>query len=61
MKRVLTAMLLAMFTLGVVGCRGEVDVDDDDDLDRDYKKTETTIKKTDDGTKTTKTETKVDR
>ena len=60
MQRVLTAVVLAMFTAGLVGCHGSVDVDDDNDTV--YKKTET--KKTDDGAvKTTKTETKttVDR
>jgi hypothetical protein len=60
MKKVLTLIVLALFTAPLVGCHGSVDVDDDDmDRDSSYKKTE--VKHTDDGTKTTKTETKIDR
>ena len=61
MKRVLTAVVLAMFTAGMVGCHAEGDIDSPDHHDNDtaYKK-ETTVKKTDDGYKTTKTETKVE-
>jgi hypothetical protein len=59
MKRVLTAIVLAMFTAGVVGCHASADIDKPDDNNTSYKK-ETTVKKTDDGYKTTKTETKVD-
>ena len=58
MKRVLTLMVLALFAAPLVGCHASADIEGDDD-DTSYKK-ETTYKKTDDGTKTTKTETKVE-
>ena len=57
MKRVLTAIVLALFTAGVVGCHASADIDKPDDTtDSHYKKTTTY----DNGTKTTKTETKVE-
>ena len=59
MKRVLTAVVLTMFTAGLIGCHASADIDGPDhDNDTAYKKTET-MKKADDGAvRTTKTETK---
>ena len=56
MKRALTLILTGVFALSIVGCHASVDTADPD-ADSHYKKTTTY----DNGTKTTKTETKVER
>ena len=56
MKRALTLALSALFGLSLIGCHASVDAGDPD-ADSHYKKTTTY----DNGTKTTKTETKVER
>jgi hypothetical protein len=60
MKKLLTLMLLGLFTAGMVGCEASAEVDGDLDSDRDasYKKT-TTVDS--DGDKTVKTQTKIER
>ena len=56
MKRVLSLALAAAFSFAIVGCHASVDTDHPDS-DTSYKKTTTY----DNGSKTTKTETKVER
>ena len=58
MKRFISLAALAMFTAGIVGCHASVDTDDHDGSSSHYKKTTTYDNG---GTKTTKTETKVER
>jgi hypothetical protein len=60
MKRILTAALVAMFSLAIVGCRAaaEVDTDADNGRDSSYKKT-TTVDR--DGDRTVKTEKSTNR
>ena len=57
MKRLLSLLLVGLFSMSVVGCHAEGEIDDDD-ADTSYKKT-TTID--DDGDRTVKTEKKVER
>jgi hypothetical protein len=57
MKRLLTAAMIATFGLSVVGCEASGEIDDND-RDSSYKKTTTYDN---DGDKTVKTETKVER
>jgi hypothetical protein len=57
MKRLLTAAMIATFGLSIVGCQASGEIDDPDD-DSSYKKT-TTVD--DDGSRTVRTEKKVDR
>ena len=55
MKRALSLLVLAMFSIAIVGCHAAADVGGNDSgSSSSYKKTTTY----DDGTKTTKTETK---
>ena len=58
MKRALSLVMLAMFSLAIVGCHASVDADTDHDASSSHYKKTTTY---DDGTKTTKVETKVER
>jgi len=58
MKRALSLLVLAMFSLAMVGCHASVDTDTDHDGSSTHYKKTTTY---DDGTRTTKTETKVER
>ena len=39
MKKLLTCVMLALFSAALVGCEASAEVDDDDDGDRSYKKT----------------------
>ena len=58
MKKILTAAMLSVFTLSIVGCHASGEIDDPDhDRDSSYKKT-TTVER--DGDTVTKTEKKVD-
>jgi len=57
MKRALSLALTAMFALTIVGCHASIEPNDTSDGDTHYKKTTTY----DNGTKTTKTETKVEK
>jgi hypothetical protein len=59
MKRFLTLMLAGMFTLSLVGCHAEADVDDNNHDDVSMKKT--TKVERDGDTKTTYQKTTVDR
>jgi hypothetical protein len=55
MKRAVSLALAALFTMTILGCHASVDTDDA--TDSHYKKTTTY----DNGSRTTKTETKVER
>ncbi len=57
MKRVLSILFAGMFAVSVVGCRASAEVEGDNDAEMHSKKTTTY----DNGTKTTKTEVKVDK
>ena len=58
MKRAFSLALMAMFGLALVGCHAEGEIDDNDsDRDMTYKKT---THVDDDGSRTVKTEKKVD-
>jgi len=61
MRTFITCLILAISTLGYVGCKAEGEVGDDDTNGGDYKRTKTTSVDNDGDTKTTKTEVKVDR
>jgi hypothetical protein len=56
MKKLLTLVMLGLFSAAIVGCEASAEVDDDNDGDGTYTK-KTTVK-SDDGEKTTKTEVK---
>ena len=58
MKRILSLAAIAMFGVGLLGCRAEVDTTDHDGHSSTYRKT-TTVQP--DGDRTVKTETRVDR
>ena len=55
MKKLLTVLMLAMFSASIIGCEASGSIDDDDDGDSYSKKT-TTVD--DDGDRTVKTEVK---
>ncbi len=57
MKRVLSILFAGLFAASIVGCHASAEVGDPDRNDSSYKKTTTY----DDGSKTTKTEVKVDK
>ena len=55
MKKLLTVLMLGLFSVAIIGCEASAEVDDDDDRDSYSKKT-TTIDN--DGDRTVKTEVK---
>jgi hypothetical protein len=55
MKKLLTVLMLGMFSFAIIGCEASAEVDDNNDHDSYSKKT-TTVDK--DGDRTTKTEVK---
>lgn len=59
MKRLLTVLLLGIFSAAVVGCEASAEVDDTDNDGVASKKTTTTVDRDDDGSRTTRTETTV--
>jgi hypothetical protein len=60
MKRLLTCLLLGMFSVALVaGCQASAEVDDTDGDGDSSKTTKTTVDRDDDGSKTTKTETTI--
>ena len=59
MKRVLSVLFAGLFAASIVGCHASAEVGDPDKHDSSYSSKKTTTY--DDGTKTTKTEVKVDK
>ena len=56
MKKLLTVLMLGMFSVAVIGCEASAEVDDDNDGRDSYSKKTTTVDN--DGDRTTKTEVK---
>lgn len=59
MKRLLTVLLLGMFSAAIVGCEASAEVDDTDGDGRASRRTTTTVDRDDDGSRTTETKTTV--
>ena len=56
MKKLLTVLMLGLFSVSIIGCEASAEVDDDNDGRDSYSKKTTTVDN--DGDRTTKTEIK---